>query len=451
MVLACLCWSSLFATPDEAYGSKIALFALVIVLGMFEKLSAVGNMISMERDWVPALAEDDDAAGYTLTHLNAIMRRIDLTCKLIAPLVISAVITIFSTEIGILVVGSMSLICWGIELWSAKRVWNTYPSLRKAKSSEIDDKANSNLESDSSARSIGSRVSSVQSCISGQTKNLKLYFATSVWIPSISLALLHFSALSYGATFITFLLNNNISVLKISVARAVGSVVEVSSTCVAPLGISYLAYSLRERRQKVADADDEAAPLQSQDIPSEESTFDDQRQAQYHIAGLARCGLWGVTWQLLNLVSANLQRREGFSADNVIEIPVALAINSLVAGPAEASALLTTLLLIFIPLTLSRLGLWIFDLSVQEITQTLVPASKRSSFAGTEMGFVSLFELLQWVAAALVSSSNERFKWLAFTSFGAVAVSSGLFAGWVRRRRGHLLHFDGSGCCKAKA
>jgi len=102
---------------------------------------------------------------------------------------------------------------------------------------------------------------------------------------------------------------------------------------------------------------------------------------------------------------------------------------------------LTTAIPLFTFLSLSRLGLWTFDLTTTETTQLLVPASTRSSFGGTEQSLVAFFELLQWVAAA-VWSRPDQFPWLALGSLGAVAVSAGMYASWVRGKRGHLVHLD---------
>lgn len=94
---------------------------------------------------------------------------------------------------------------------------------------------------------------------------------------------------------------------------------------------------------------------------------------------------------------------------------------------------------LFAFLSISRMGLWVFDLSVQEITQTGVPASKRSSFAGTETAFVNLAELSQWTIA-LVLSRPQDFRWLGLGSLGAVTCSVAGYSCWVRGQRGHLLH-----------
>lgn len=127
VISACICW--MLILPGEEYkvvdraklklelvsldlkSSKLWLFAIVIGLGVCEKLSGVGNMISMERDWVPNLAArgtGSDLSAYSLTHLNAVMRRIDLLCKLLAPVAISLVISFTSLPAGVILVAGLS-------------------------------------------------------------------------------------------------------------------------------------------------------------------------------------------------------------------------------------------------------------------------------------------------------------------------------------------------------
>lgn len=306
VILGCLGWSVLVFAASEPFKSAIVqavylpkwltfdgikpwLFALVIVLGICERLSGIGNMISMERDWVPALASqptNEDEHVYDLTHLNAVMRRIDLICKLIAPLVISVVISGTSMLVGVAVVAGISGLSWCFEVYCAQRVWRMNARLRVPR--ETSGRPVTNGDNRPPRNTLLSGWQSVLRTCSKQWSQLVRYFSTSVWIPSLSLSLLHLSALSYSATFITFLLNSGFSLLVITIARAVGSIVEVSSTFVAPVGIRYLALS----KHGVELSEDSEQLLEGDDPP----------QKTQHDIGLARSGLWGVILQLGSLV-----------------------------------------------------------------------------------------------------------------------------------------------------
>lgn len=121
-------------------------------------------------------------------------------------------------------------------------------------------------------------------------------------------------------------------------------------------------------------------------------------------------------------------------------------------SPASSISIATVSMFLF--LSFSRLGLWVFDITTQELTQTYVAQKTRASFAGTEMSFVSLFELSQWILVAIISRP-EQFKWMALISLGAVACSTAMYTFWVRKHRGHLVHWERIGkswhCAKIRA
>lgn len=269
---------------------KALAFTLILVLGVFEGLSASGNMMSMERDWV-ITAASPDGQPYDLSHLNSVMRRIDLICKLVSPLVISAIISVTSTRIGVLVVASMSAASWGAEVWSARRVWNQNPRLKAPK---VRIARNAEDTSQSSTRGIFS--AKFAQALRRYIQDFRTYFSSTVWIPSLSLALLHLSALSYSATFITFLLSVGFSLELITIARTAGSLVEISSTVITPVGVQFLGKARHHglvRAHEEFGPRDESNTLLMGDIRGNEVRTE---------TGLERLGAWGLSWQLLNLV-----------------------------------------------------------------------------------------------------------------------------------------------------
>ena len=90
-------------------------------------------------------------------------------------------------------------------------------------------------------------------------------------------------------------------------------------------------------------------------------------------------------------------------------------------------------------LALSRAGVWTYDLTTKELTQTLVPKPQLSSFAGVQQTFISTFELMHWVLTAALGRPGQ-FRWLALGSLGAVGTACASYALWVlcgesRRKR----------------
>lgn len=131
--------------------------------------------------------------------------------------------------------------------------------------------------------------------------------------------------------------------------------------------------------------------------------------------GAVRSGLWFVNEQLISIaISIGL-----FS---MLDTNTMLAAGVLVIG-----------------VTLSRTGLWGFDLCVQYLVQEDAPEGSRGSFSATEAGLQNFFELISF-ATTMIFYKPELFKIPIYISSGAIAISAACFAGFVRQKRGHLLH-----------
>jgi iron-regulated transporter 1 len=63
----------------------------------------------------------------------------------------------------------------------------------------------------------------------------------------------------------------------------------------------------------------------------------------------------------------------------------------------------------------------------------------RGEFSTTEAALQSLFDLLQYTST-IIFSKPDMFKYPVLISCGAVGVALGVYASFVRKRRGHLMH-----------
>ncbi|KAH9908683.1 Ferroporti-1 [Xylariomycetidae sp. FL2044] len=439
------------SSRDSSAGSyspvlKALGFAAALALGIIERLSASANVISMERDWVVAVAASPGEGRYDLTHLNAVMRRIDLVCKLIAPVVVAAVISALgSVRVGVVFTGLTSLLSFPIETLSARRVWRSSRRLQKPRLVVARESLAGGESSNSGVmrRNWGMRLQ-------GYFRGFALYFNTTVWIPSVALSLLHFNMLTWRATFITYLINVGYSLNTITIARAVGSLFEISSTVITPRGIVYLGKKA-QIRSLAAGGGDEAAVGLMDGSPAEDQQQQQQESRDVRtLIGLQRLGLWGITWQTLNTIPVVLSIYALSTTTTAPNSPTPAHHPEAAGGGASsltASNPLTTFVL-FAFLSLSRLGVWVFDLTTQQLTQTLVPPTRRAAFAGAENAITNVFELLG-AAAAIAFPRAEQYRGLAAASLATVVGSWGLYAAWVRRERGHLVHSDW-GCGKGE-
>lgn len=202
------------------------------------------------------------------------------------------------------------------------------------------------------------------------------YFRHSAFLPSFSLALLYLTVLSFSGQLITFLLSVGLTPLHVGVARTGSTAVELGATWAAPRLMRYM--------------------------------------------GPVRGGIWSLSWQMVCLtlgLAAFL--RDGWGS--------------------EADHAWTSIVALIVCIALSRLGLWGYDLCAQTIVQEEVQDGNRGAFSSVEASFQNLFELLSF-ATTIAFSRPEQFQWPLIISIAAVYIAGGLYAFFVRRRRGHLFH-----------
>ncbi|KAF2722816.1 putative Ferriportin iron efflux transporter [Polychaeton citri CBS 116435] len=332
--------------------------AIVSGFGVTEKLSAMMNMISIERDWVVTIAEGSEER---LRRLNSQMRRIDLLCKLVGPLAISLVDG-YSTRAAITTTLAMACLSLPVEYFAIARVYLTNPELQKPKMTRIPVIIPSTL----------SQTARLLASVKRATQDTWAYVQHPVFLPSFSLSLLYLTVLSISGPMTTYLLSLGIPSTMVGLIRAVSATFELSATWLAPFVINRIA--------------------------------------------AVRAGIWFINWQLFCVALSCMF----FWLD----------LTPAVAATGTISAVIA-----------SRVGLWSFDLSAQLIVQEEVESDMRGAFSSQEFAFQNIFEMMAFTSTAIFSKP-EQFKYPATISTCAVALSSALYAAFVRARRGHLVHLS---------
>lgn len=214
--LSSLLLLSMQKLPSVKQSSSISLWLLcpLCLLAGMEKLGSVLNTIAVERDWVVVIANGDDDR---LTKLNSQMRRIDLFCKLVAPLAISF-LDVASTQLAIVATAGMSCISVPIEYLTIAKVYHTVPSL-----------------SDPKQVTAARQTHWLQSLLNTWLKGLSAYVRHPVFLPSFALALLYMTVLSFSGQMITYLLAIGVSSGAIGILRGIAALSELSATWLAPL------------------------------------------------------------------------------------------------------------------------------------------------------------------------------------------------------------------------
>merc|ERR1719189_2932550 len=89
---------------------------------------------------------------------------------------------------------------------------------------------------------------------------------------------------------------------------------------------------------------------------------------------------------------------------------------------------------------LARYGLWIVDLTINQILQERVAEDRRGVVNGVQDSINNTFDLLKCVFVILLPNM-ETFALLIFISFASINFGWLMYALYSRSQRGHLFHF----------
>ncbi|KAF4975832.1 hypothetical protein FZEAL_7451 [Fusarium zealandicum] len=376
VAVSCAIFLVLGRVQDLSPGLRNGLLALLVLMACIEKLAAIMNLVSVERDWVVVVAQSDTTA---LRTMNSQMRRIDLICKLLGPFFIGIMDSI-STETAIFVNLGMNCTSVIVEYFTIARVYHQVPELQQPKTTP----RIAELDGENSQQTAQGPWRSLKKAVRKLRQDLGLYFNHPVFVPSFAGALLYCNVLSFSGVMVTYLLSSGYTSTQIAVARTVSVAFEVLATWVGPWLMKRI--------------------------------------------GPVRAGLWFSTWQLSCLaVGISIFWRY---SDNVLVSTLGLVGGSI----------------------LSRVGLWGFDLSTQIIIQEETEASlnimpiqeveaeNRGAFSAVEASWQSLFEMCSYTSTIIFSSPSQFHNPTAL-SVTAVFCAWALYSRFVRKRRGHLVHW----------
>ncbi|KAJ6071508.1 hypothetical protein N7499_009522 [Penicillium canescens] len=327
VAVSCLCFVLLMSA--KSWTITLVLFAVQGILACLEKLAATANTVAVERDWAIVIS---DSISVPRQDLNASMRRIDLFCKLLAPVFISLVDSI-STSYAIWTVFGLNTASVIIEYVAIAQVYQAVPALKKqmpaSPTQEPDDIQYGNHDSNHTNSSAD-----IPQIIQSQSP-WKEYTTSPVFLASFALSLLYLTVLSFGATMVTYLLHTGFTSLQVSYMRIGSVAAELSGTWTAPMIMNRIGpirsglWFLNWQFVCVAAA---AAAFVGWDS-------DSRVVAGTLIVGVAmsRVGLWGFDLSVQFLVQENVEEhaRARFSAtemalQNVFEM---LSFASTIAFP----------------------------------------------------------------------------------------------------------------------
>jgi iron-regulated transporter 1 len=271
---------------------KGIVFGIILLLDIIHDLGAIGNRLSLERDWVPVLVgQITPDINYGLTEVNSVMTRIDLVCKLVAPSLLPVIISAWNSRTGwILVLAVLTAVFWALEVWCARIIARENLELDVPKMPLYDSATEEDLAMEDRYNHLKPGLQSLPQKMyfilyQDPAVRLRHYFSIPMWPASIASALLQLTVLAYSATLITYLLEIGFSLSSITIARASGAIMALSSTVITPALVGHMRKRLSRNRFSGGQREN-------------------KENDEFEGKAVRTVGLWGISCQFTCLVSS---------------------------------------------------------------------------------------------------------------------------------------------------
>ncbi|KAH1256488.1 Solute carrier family 40 member 2 [Glycine max] len=250
-VVALLLNSSLKLTNFSAF---ILMVLTINICGGIGVLSTLAGTILIERE---LLVISEGQPPEFLTKMNSVTRRIDLTCKLLAPVVTGFIISFVSLKASAITLALWNTVSVWVEYWLFTSVYKGIPALgqssqrRMARLLESDqERSNPTLEGDrllpvtdgsselvdrKCSKKLYEKISEIPYIAAW-----RVYLQQEVVLPGLALALLFFTVLSFGTLMTATLEWEGIPAYVIGLARGISALIGIAATIVYPLLQSHI-------------------------------------------------------------------------------------------------------------------------------------------------------------------------------------------------------------------
>nr|CAB3468193.1 unnamed protein product [Digitaria exilis] len=238
-VTALLVYDDLRATSFPVF---MTLVVITNVSGALAALSTLAGTILIEREWVVVISSGHPPT--VLTGINSVIRRIDLSCKLLAPVFSGLVFSFVSAQASAAALAMWNIASVGLEYWLFVSVYNGVPALA--------------AENDGRLRAVDVLPSSPEIAVPAEgavdwraklTEQLSIipcweswvvYVRQDVALPGVALAFLYFTVLSFGTLMTATLDWKGIPAYVISLARGFSAIVGIGATLLYPMVHSWV-------------------------------------------------------------------------------------------------------------------------------------------------------------------------------------------------------------------
>ncbi|KAF9571744.1 hypothetical protein EC968_000190 [Mortierella alpina] len=199
----------LFYVLDVSDNKRTLLYAFIIVLGCTLKLAFIGNSIAIEKDWAMVISE-----GH-IEQLLPTMRRIDLICKTLSPILIGPLLLAPSWVVAV-VTSAWTVTSTILEYILISQIHRDVPEL------------SSRAPHNSTAAPGAEEEATVE-------VTAREYLSHKTFLATLALGMLYMNVLSFGGTMTSYLVLIGYNSGLLGVMKAVCGIMGVAGTYLMPL------------------------------------------------------------------------------------------------------------------------------------------------------------------------------------------------------------------------
>jgi len=369
-----------------------------IILASVARLASSGTNIIIQKDWIVVIAGDDTDK---LAKMNSILRTIELTTYMLAPAAAGQLFTFFGFGYTGIIIAGWNIVSVCLEYLLLALIYKKYPALsnKRIKGAESDDDDEDDESDDNNP---------LQEALTGW----RTYLTHPVMKAGMGLACLYMTVLGFDNITYGYCLMQGVPHAALGVLVGISALVGVAGS---------LAYPYLRNR-----------------------------------VGIERTGLLGmfllVSCSSLAVISAFLPGSPmdlSFLVKNrsATILEQNISSSSDVEMTAERSwtqpefwLSYASVLVFLTGIILARFGLWVVDLTINQLLQEKVAEDVRGVVNGVQDSLNNTLDLLKCVLV-IILPAQETFALLIFASFISVNFGWLMYALYSRSQRGHLFHF----------
>ena len=383
--------------PDGPGRPTLIVSVVAILLAAVARLASCGTNIIIQKDWIVVVAGGDTDR---LATMNSILRTIELTTYAIAPAVAGCLFTILGFGLTGLVIAGWNVLSVCLEYCLLARIYRKHPGL--------------------AAKQVGSADDEEVVDGGGAVQGWITYFNHPVKFAGLGLACLYMTVLGFDNITYGYCLLQGVPHAALGVLVGVSAVVGVAGS---------LAYPPIRKRVGL-----ERTGLLGMFLLVSCSSLP-----------LLSIALPGSPMDLNVLVQSNINSSTPLSPTTIIPEDTNSSVSGIVAE-SEVTNVASWLLancsvIVFLSgIILARFGLWVVDLTVNQLLQEKVEEEVRGVVNGVQESLNNTLDLAKCILVIMLPA-EETFGLLIIASFTSVSLGWLLYALYSRQQRGHLFHF----------